>query len=450
MSVARTGWGRLRRLFRGGRGADPRSRIGGTGEEVLALAVAGKEMALRPEHSPAIAVRGALALGCDGASFRVLDDRQVTHRSLTTAGLPDEPHEATALSAAMADLVLERGETVVTRSTTPDEGELPLPLPHPSGDIVAAIASPIWIEGWIAAVLVGVVRAEERLTPHTVAAFELLASHTALAIDAAHRTEERQQTARRLEQGDRLKTEFLTTISHEMRTPLTVLIGSGLTLEHTWLDLDDDSRLGLVGSMNANARALDEMVSNLLDYARLDAGELWVSFEPFDISAMLRAVVERAEGTIGPRRLETAFEEGLLVSGDIVLIRRIVSHLLRNAAEHTPPGTTVTASCHRREREVVVQIADDGPGIEDDDLPFVGERFFRSGDTNARPRGLGLGLALATGILELHGTTLVVENGPDGGARCSFSLLWVPDPSELAVDRDESRSDAYAPDHGRT
>jgi signal transduction histidine kinase len=164
---------------------------------------------------------------------------------------------------------------------------------------------------------------------------------------------------------------------------------------------------------------------------------------------MLRAVVERAGGTIGPRRLETAFEEGLLASGDIVLIRRIVSHLLRNAAEHTPPGTTVTASCHRRGREVVVQIADDGPGIQDEDLPFVGERFFRSGDTNARPRGLGLGLALATGILELHGTTLVVENGPHGGARCSFSLPWAPDPSELVADGDDASADAYAPDHGR-
>jgi signal transduction histidine kinase len=445
MSDARTGWGRLRRLLRSGPATDPRSGSGGTGAAILALAAAGKDMALRPERSPAIAVRGALALGCDGASFRVLDDRQVTHRSLTTAGLSEEPHDA--LSVALADLVLERGETVVARSTTPNGGELP--LPHPSGDIVAAIASPIWIEGWIAAVLIGLARTEGRLTPNTVAAFELLASHTALAIDAAHRTEERQQTARRLEQGDRLKTEFLTTISHEMRTPLTVLIGNGLTLEHTWGDLDDDGRLGLVGAMNANARALDEMVSNLLDYARLDAGELWVSFEPFDISALLRAVVERAEGTIGPRRLETALEDGLLVSGDIVLIRRIVSHLLRNAAEHTPPGTTVTASCHRRGREVVVQIADDGPGIVDDDLPFVGERFFRSGDTNVRPRGLGLGLALATGILELHGTTLVVENGPDGGAWCSFSLPWVPDPSELVSDRDDASADAYAPDHGR-
>jgi signal transduction histidine kinase len=447
MPDARPGSRSLRRLLRSARGTDVRGRIGGEGTEILALAVAGKDMALRPERSPAIAVRGALALGCDGASFRVLDDRQVTHRPLTTAGLPEEPHHATSVSAAMTDLVLERGETVVARSTTPNEGELR--LPHPSGEIVAAIASPIWIEGWIVAVLIGLVRVDARLGPHTVAAFELLASHTALVIDAAHRTQERQQTARRLEQGDRLKTEFLTTISHEMRTPLTVLIGNGLTLEHTWGELDDASRLELVGGMNANARALEGMVSNLLDYARLDAGELWVSFEPFDISAMLRAVAERTEGTIGARRLATALEEGLLVSGDIVQIRRIVSQLLGNAAAHTPPGTTVTASCFRRDREVVVRIADDGPGIANEDLPFVGERFFRSGDPNARPRGLGLGLALAMGILELHGTTLVVENGPGGGARFSFSLPWVPDPSELASDRDGASSDAYAPDHGR-
>jgi signal transduction histidine kinase len=419
---------------------------GEVGNRLLIVSTAGADMAREPDRVPAIAVRTALELGCEGASFRVLDDQQITHRTLETAGLAEDPGDPSSLSAAMADLVLQRGETVVARSI-PEDGEVL--LPSPSSGFVAGIASPIWIGGWIAAVLVGVVRADPRLTPDMFTAFGLLASQAGLILDNAQRIEEERHTAGRLEQGDRLKTEFLTTISHEMRTPLTVLMGNGLTLEQSWTDLDEEGRQELLAGINANVRILDGMLTNLLDYARLEAGELWVSFEPFDISGMLRAACERSEDMVGNRHLGTEIEADLLASGDIVLIRRIVSHLLGNAATHTPPGTTITVSCHRRNGEVVVVVADDGPGIAEDDLPFLGERFFRAGDVNARPKGLGLGLALALGILDLHGSTLVVENGTDGGARFSFSLPLVPDPSRSPSEGDAASPSAYAPHHGR-
>ncbi len=402
-------------------------------------------MASRPDRVPAIAVRAAIQLGCDAAAFRVLNDDPVTHRSLESSGLTEDPGDASSLSAGMADLVLQRGETLVAR-LAPEGAEVP--LPRSRGNVVAAVASPIWIDGWIAAVLVGMASADASVTPRTVAAFGLLASQAGLTLDKAQHIEEGRRTAGRLEQGDRLKTEFLTTISHEMRTPLTVLMGNGLTLEHTWTELDDRDRLELVAGMNANVRVLDGMLTNLLDHARLDAGELWVSFEPLDVSAMLRAVCERAEGSVGDRHLRTEIEDDLLASGDVVLIRRIVSHMLENAATHTPPGTTITATCRRRDHEVVIEIADDGPGIAEEDLPFLGERFFRGGDANTRPKGLGLGLALALGILELHGSTLVAQNGPDGGALFSFSLPWVPDPS-TDTQGDDAGPSAYAPHHGR-
>ena len=235
-----------------------------------------------------------------------------------------------------------------------------------------------------------------------------------------------------------------------MRTPLTVLMGNGVTLEENWAALDEEGRLELVSGMNANVRTLDAMLTNLLDYARMEAGELWVSFEPFDISGTLRAACERMEAAVGDRRIVTEIEEALLVSGDVVLIRRILTHFLANAALHTPPGTTITASCHRRDGEVVVIVVDDGPGIAPQDLPFVGERFYRGGDVNTRPKGLGLGLALALGILELHGSTLIVENGGAGGARFSFSLPFVSDPARDAGSMDDRPTPTqYARHHGR-
>ncbi|MGH2640349.1 MAG: sensor histidine kinase [Actinomycetota bacterium] len=416
-------------------------------DALLILSRAAAEMARLQDQVPAIAVRTAVQLGYDGASFRVLEDDQLTHRPLETAGSLEHHDDLHLVSARMADLVLQRGDTVMA-NTVPAAGEAP--LPSTDGAAAAAIASPIWVDGWVAAILVAVIEGGARPTPDQVASFDLLATRVGLTLDNAQRLEERRDTVGRLEQGDRLKGEFLTTISHEMRTPLTVLMGNGVTLEENWDALDEESRLELVSGMNMNVRTLDAMLTNLLDYARMEAGELWVSFEPFDISGVLGAVCERMGGSLGDRRIVTEIEQGLLVSGDVVLIRRILTHFLANAAIHTPPGTTVTASCHRRDGEVVVEVADDGPGIAPQDLPFVGERFYRGGNVNTRPKGLGLGLALALGILDLHGSTLHAGNGVAGGARFSFSLPYVPDPARDAGSPDDRPTPTqYARHHGR-
>jgi signal transduction histidine kinase len=416
-------------------------------DPLLTLSRAAGEMGRRPDQVPAIAVRTVVELGYDGASFRVLEDDRMTQRSLEAAGSLEDLDDLRPVSARMADLVLQRGETVLA-NRDPVAGEVP--LPSADGDAAAAIASPIWIDGWVAAILVGVIDGDARPSPDQVASFDLLASRAGLTLVNGQRLEERRETVGRLEQGDRLKGEFLTTISHEMRTPLTVLMGNGVTLEENWDSLDEEGRLELVSGMNANVRTLDAMLTNLLDYARMEAGELWVSFEPFDISETLRAACERMEGAVGDRRIVTAIEEGLLVSGDVVLIRRILTHFLANAALHTPPGTTITASCHRRDGEVEVIVVDDGPGIAPQDLPFVGERFYRGGDVNTRPKGLGLGLALTLGILELHGSTLIVDNGGEGGARFSFSLPFVSDPArDTGSVADRPTPTKYARHHGR-
>ena len=132
----------------------------------------------------------------------------MTHRSLEAAGSLEAPEDLRPVSARMADLVLQRGETVLA-NRVPAAGEVP--LPSADGDAVAAIASPIWIDGWVAAILVGVIEGDARPSPDQVASFDLLASRAGLTLVNAQRLEERRETVGRLEQGDRLKGEFLTT-----------------------------------------------------------------------------------------------------------------------------------------------------------------------------------------------------------------------------------------------
>jgi two-component system phosphate regulon sensor histidine kinase PhoR len=128
-------------------------------------------------------------------------------------------------------------------------------------------------------------------------------------------------------------------------------------------------------------------------------------------------------------RIRQDIEPDLLASGDVIQIRRTVSILIDNALAHTPEGTTVTVSCRQVGADVEIAVADDGPGIPEQDLPYLGERFFRGGSLTDRPKGLGLGLALARGILDLHDSALMVTSEAGAGSRFSFSLPRVSDPS---------------------
>lgn len=395
---------------------------------VSAVSRAGGRMATNPDQIPEIALDGVLGIGLDAAAFRALDHESIAHRLLGSRGLEEDRGDEASMSSAMTDLVLQRGETVVARRAN---GQEEVPLPEAARGFDAVVACPIWVEGWVVAVLIGAARPGTAMSQEEVESIALLASQAGLTLNNVQLLQEEAQIVGRLEQGDRLKDEFLATISHELRTPLTVLMGNGISLEQGWDGLDDDARLALLAGMNSAVRILDEMLTNLLDYSRLRAGELWASFEPFDISRLLRRTCEHAIPKLAQRQIDADIEDDLLASGDVVLIRRVLSTLLDNAATHTPPSATITVSCRRRDREVILRIADDGPGIADLDLPFLGEHFFRGGEANTRPKGLGLGLALAGGILDLHDTSLSIRNTAEGGADFSFSLPWVADPARI-------------------
>ena len=291
--------------------------------------------------------------------------------------------------------------------------------PASLGNVAAA---PVWGDGWLIGILAGCGVASELDGVADLEVLALLASATGAALQNAQRFELERQAVERMDRLDRLKSEFLSTVSHELRTPLTAIQGMGLTLERSWAELDDDTRSGFLRSINMRAAALGALVEQLLDLSDLDTARYRLNTEPIDLTKLLDSAGDRFTNQYQRHPIHRAVAPALSAEGDAALVARVIDQLLSNAGKHTPPGTTVTLSASVLDDFVVVEIADDGPGLATDDLELAGEPFHRGGDPNTRPTGLGLGLALVEEILTVHGSRLEVESEPGSGARFRFAL----------------------------
>jgi signal transduction histidine kinase len=315
---------------------------------------------------------------------------------------------------------------VVTRSAETGEVERFGRTSDPLPDFGVAVPIPV-IDG-IAAVLVVGTGSPPGPEAQDVEVFRMLASQASLALMNVRRFDEQRQVIERLAELDRMKNDFLSTVSHELRTPLTVITGMGRTLEHQWRSLDDDVRSDLLSRMNANATTLDQVIGQLLDFSKLEGGQLRPDATEIDLTLLLSRVVDRLGTLLRDHRVEMDFDANLRTVADPGLVERVVENLLSNAAKYTPPGSRVLVSAHEGGADdVVVAVSDDGPGIPEGEVARIGERFFRGGDMNTRTtRGTGLGLAVVSEILELHGSRLEVESRVGAGSRFSFRLTKGP------------------------
>lgn len=375
---------------------------------------AGRDLTLDPSQVVEVTLDAVGGLGFGDAAFVALhEDGSVSHVVGSRGRFDDDGAVSTDPALDVIDLVVAQGETVVV------EG---LPEGVPDGPAVR-IGGPVWVGGWMAAVLVGGTEGDRSIAPHRLEAFELLATNAGLAMENAGRYEEQRRTVERLEETERLKADFITSVSHELRTPLTSILGNAVTLERAWSEIDDATRLDLLASLTARARELEEKITELVDISGSESATRG-SFRALDLSTLVVATAEQMGDSLSSHRFVVNVRPGLVTFGDPALLSQVIRNLLENASTHTPSGTTVTLSADLEgQEEIVVAVSDEGPGISAADLPYLGVRFFRGGDLNARPKGLGLGLALATSALELHGATLEVESAEGRGSRFSFRML---------------------------
>lgn len=380
-------------------------------------------------------------LGFEAAELCMFDEGTASYRVRHPRGLPEAyVHAPQPIDSGVAGMVRRARETVVLEDY--EAFARGIPMVQRLG-FHAVIATPVWSGGELAAALIAGTHEVKTLESEEIEAFELLAAHAGRAHENARRFEDERRAVERLAELDRMKREFLSMVSHELRTPLTAIEGMGLTLELSWDKLDDDTRRQLLSRVNANSRTLDGIISSLLDFSRLEAGRLEVHPEPLDVGLLVRSVTGRLSGLFSDHHLVVEAQDGLTVAADGMLMDRVVENLLSNAAKHTPKGTLVRASAAAEGARVVVAVVDAGPGIDPRDMEHVGERFYRGGDPNHRnTKGIGLGLALAREILELHGGRLEVSSTLGEGASFSFSLPFSdqPGPEGLATQRPAAAS----------
>ena len=258
-------------------------------------------------------------------------------------------------------------------------------------------------------------------------AMRMAANLTAVAIENV-RLLERESTARAsAEESNRLKDEFLATVSHELRTPLTAILGWSRMLQ---TGLADDVAARAIETINRNAKSQAQIIDDILDVSRIITGNLYLELHPTEIAPVLEAAINVVRPTAEAKgiQIEVDFEpEPLAVPGDANRLQQVFWNLLSNAVKFTPANGKVTVRLRQVNSEVEITVVDTGQGISPEFLPFVFDRFRQADSTSTRQHGgLGLGLAIARHLVEIHGGSISASSEGDGsGANFKVRLPLV-------------------------
>lgn len=225
----------------------------------------------------------------------------------------------------------------------------------------------------------------------------------------------------KLNQNEKMQTDFISSLSHELRTPLTAITGWSETLLSD-PELDSQTRRGMT-IIRSETQRLTGMVEELLDFTRIQDGRFTLNVELADI----RGEFEDTVYMYGSRLAQDGIKLELLDNDDDIpeipcdplRMRQVFLNIFDNAAKHGGEGKRIEASMVLEDEEVVIRIRDFGPGIPEDELPLVKRKFYKG---SSKVRGTGIGLAVCDEIVELHGGSLVLENAPGGGTRVTVRL----------------------------
>jgi signal transduction histidine kinase/PAS domain-containing protein/ActR/RegA family two-component response regulator len=364
-------------------------------------------------------------LSSDGTITRVAVAHRDENRAREAAGLRGRSLDRNGRS--LAALVLASGQT-----ETWSEAEI-LELDDPEQVVLLqalgagyALAAPLYVQGrphgafsWV--------RSRRPFDPAEKFLAEQVAQRTAIAIEHA-------QLYREAQRANQLKDEFLATLSHELRTPLQAIVGWARLLQTG--TLDPDSVKKAIDTISRNAQAQNQLISDVLDVSRIIAGKLRLNLRSVHLVEEIEAALDTARPAAEAKqiKLDAVLDPSAgPISGDPDRLQQVVWNLLSNAIKFVPRGGRVLVRLEPVNSHVEVVIEDNGPGIPEQFLPYIFERFRQAdSSTTRRHGGLGIGLAIVRHIVELHGGTVAARNR-DVGTGAIFTLTF-PRRSVVAVD----------------
>ena len=280
--------------------------------------------------------------------------------------------------------------------------------------------------------VVGVIRDEPGplLMPDQQRLLDALADQAALAIERVILA--RDLHAARLEaETDRLRSALLTSISHDLRTPLASILGSATSLTSRGVTLDGPTEQALLATIVEEAYRLNRFIGNLLDMTRLESGALKPRGTLTELSDVFGAALGRAAGILANHEVDLNVAAGLpMLKLDVVLFEQVLFNLLDNAAKYAPTDSRIQIKAYREGERVVLQVIDEGRGISPQDVERIFEKFYRAGGAagggDNQRAGTGLGLAISRGFIEAMDGTIVAANRTDRSGAIITITLPVP------------------------
>jgi len=271
-----------------------------------------------------------------------------------------------------------------------------------------------------------------QLQPEMLQLLQTCAAQIALAVERVHYVDVAHGAQVEME-SERLRNSLLSAISHDVRTPLTAIVGLSGTLA-SGNALTPDARQELASAIEEEALRMEQLVTNLLDMARLQAGPVQLNRQWQMLEEVVGSALSLQARSLAGRRVDLRLAPGLPpLALDAVLIERMLCNLLANASRLTPAASPLTIEASRHGDMVEVALEDHGPGVAPADRERIFDKF-----TRARPEsagaGVGLGLSICRAIVEAHGGRIWVEPGAAGGARFRFTLPVGSPPDERLLD----------------
>jgi len=260
-----------------------------------------------------------------------------------------------------------------------------------------------------------------RMDPDQRHLLEAFANQTAVALERAILAERNRESQRQVDR-EQLRNALLSSVSHDLRTPLGGITGAASTLLDDQGALSESGRRELLETIREESDRLQRLVTNLLDVTRLESGVVDLAMAWVPLEEVVGAALERCAAQLGKREVKVELPAKLpLVKADPVLLGQVVINLVENAAKFSPPGLPIEIKAWATERSVTLSVTDHGPGIPEGEEEHIFEKLVRFQQGEARP-GAGLGLAICRGVVQAHGGKILANNRASGGAQFMVSL----------------------------